>query len=158
MLSGLNYSIRYTSNYYRRSIDYLHWRFDRCGFSRNELWEGKNSSPYRSIRNGKQWYNQVRTISKLALNIVRDIAPDKSVMFDEYHHGYNVKFQGGMVGYFSGTPVMWMFVQLMLLALIIVYTNGRRLALFDSAETGRSRQFIGIRWVDGASAGDWANI
>jgi hypothetical protein len=84
---------------------------------------------------------------KLALNIIREVAPDKKVAFDEYHHGYDAKFEvGGMVGYFSGSPVLWMLGQFGLLTLIVVYTRGRRFARplpLKEEDRASSLEFVG---------------
>src|SRR5262249_55352754 len=80
------------------------------------------------------------------LNIVREIAPDRSVTFDEYHHGYGAKMQGGMMGYFSGTPINWMFGQFILLTLVMIYTNGRRFARpipLRQEDRASSLEFVG---------------
>jgi len=84
---------------------------------------------------------------KLALNIVKEVAPNKKLAFDEYHHGYDAKFQvGGMLGYFSGTPVLWMLGQFGLLTLVVVYTRGRRFARalpLKEEDRASSLEFVG---------------
>src|SRR5581483_128973 len=100
------------------------------------------SEPYIMANNGiAQGDNQT-----LALNIIRNVATDKNVAFDEYHPGYGAQSQSGMIGYFSGTPIMWMFGQLMLLALVVVYTNGRRFARpipLKKEDRASSLEFVG---------------
>ncbi|MDT5261714.1 MAG: hypothetical protein QOC61_718 [Acidobacteriota bacterium] len=49
------------------------------------------------------------------------------VAFDEFHQGYGAT-QNQIFAYFSGTPILWMFAQLSLVALALVWTRGRRFA------------------------------
>jgi hypothetical protein len=89
----------------------------------------------------------------LALNIVRDM-PSGVIAFDEYHHGYGTQYAGrtGVVGvllnlydYFKGTPVLWVFLQLSLVAMAMIYSRGRRFArptpLFEPKRT-RSLEYV----------------
>lgn len=62
---------------------------------------------------------------QLALNMVT--GSDGLIAFDEYHHGRGVT-ENAFVGYFSGTPVIPMVAQLVLLLLLMVYTGARRFA------------------------------
>ncbi len=63
----------------------------------------------------------------LALNLFNGRPPGK-IAFDEYHHGYRSGDSVGVVSYFRGTPIPWMLAQLGLIALLVVYTYGRRFA------------------------------
>ncbi|MFY9611517.1 MAG: DUF4350 domain-containing protein [Blastocatellia bacterium] len=64
----------------------------------------------------------------VALNLVAD-QPGGKIAFDEYHHGYGTSTtSGGLLAYFRGTPVPWMMGQAALIALVVVYTYGRRFA------------------------------
>ena len=63
----------------------------------------------------------------LALNLLSD-RPDGLIAFDEYHHGYGASASGGMMAYFSGTPIPWMLAQAGLIAAFVIYTYGRRFA------------------------------
>jgi hypothetical protein len=64
----------------------------------------------------------------LALNMLAD-RPDGRIAFDEFHHGYGSQTAGGgLMAYFRGTPVPWMFWQLALVGGLAVYTLGRRFA------------------------------
>ena len=49
------------------------------------------------------------------------------VAFDEYHHGYG-ETQNRLFAYLRGTPVLWIFAQVGLVALALVWTRGRRFA------------------------------
>jgi hypothetical protein len=49
------------------------------------------------------------------------------VAFDEFHQGYGAT-QNQIFAYFSGTPILWMFAQLSIVALALVWTRGRRFA------------------------------
>jgi hypothetical protein len=62
---------------------------------------------------------------QLALNLVT--GREGLIAIDEYHHGRGVT-QNPFVGYFAGTPVLPLVAQLVLLFLLIVYTNARRFA------------------------------
>ncbi len=64
----------------------------------------------------------------LALNVLRSMgAPDRRVLFDEFHHGYSDE-GAPLVNYFRGTPAPWLLLQGLGLSLLIVYTYGRRFA------------------------------
>ena len=64
----------------------------------------------------------------LALNLLSDRPPGK-IAFDEFHHGYGSRAAGeGVLAYFRGTPVPWMFWQGVLIAALAAYTFGRRFA------------------------------
>ena len=49
------------------------------------------------------------------------------VAFDEFHQGYG-ETRNQLLAYFRGTPVLWMFAQLSLVVLAVVWTRGRRFA------------------------------
>jgi hypothetical protein len=66
----------------------------------------------------------------LALNLLAD-RPAGKIAFDEFHHGYGAHGAGageGMLAYFRGTPVPWLFWQGVLIAAVAAYTFGRRFA------------------------------
>lgn len=63
----------------------------------------------------------------LALNLFAE-RNQGHIAFDEYHHGYGGASSGGVMSYFEGTPVPWMLWQIGLIALLIVYSYGRRFA------------------------------
>jgi hypothetical protein len=48
------------------------------------------------------------------------------IAFDEYHHGFGASQGGGLMAYFRGTPAPWMMAQAGLIAIIAVYSYGRR--------------------------------
>lgn len=52
------------------------------------------------------------------------------LLFDEYHHGYRegMPTYTTVTGYFRGTVVPWVFWQLVLVTLLVLYTYGRRFA------------------------------
>lgn len=63
-----------------------------------------------------------------ALNLFVD-QPAGKIAFDEYHHGYGASTaSSGLMAYFRGTPVPWMMGQAALIALVVVYSYGRRFA------------------------------
>ncbi|MBA2503939.1 MAG: DUF4350 domain-containing protein [Pyrinomonadaceae bacterium] len=62
---------------------------------------------------------------QLALNLVD--GRENLVAFDEYHQGYG-RTRNELFAYFAGTPVLWMFAQGLLIALVVVWTRGRRFA------------------------------
>jgi Domain of unknown function (DUF4350) len=62
----------------------------------------------------------------LALNLLA-MRPAGKIAFDEYHHGYGASStSGGLMSYFHGTPVPWMMAQAGLIAVLVVYSFGRR--------------------------------
>ena len=62
----------------------------------------------------------------VALNVLAE-RPAGKIAFDEYHHGYGSSSTGGgLMSYFRGTPVPWMMVQAGLIAVLVVYSYGRR--------------------------------
>lgn len=62
----------------------------------------------------------------LALNLLAE-RPPGNIAFDEYHHGYGgTSTSGGLMAYFRGTPVPWMMAQAGLIAVLVVYSFGRR--------------------------------
>ena len=62
----------------------------------------------------------------LAMNLFES-RPAGEIAFDEYHHGYGTSSAGdGLMAYFRGTPVPWMFAQVGLIAALVVYSQGRR--------------------------------
>lgn len=65
---------------------------------------------------------------QLTLNLVNALRqPDQLIYFDEYHHGYPSE-ENALVRYFRGTPFWWVMGQLLLLALVLVYSYGKRFA------------------------------
>ena len=66
----------------------------------------------------------------LALNLMAE-RPSGKIAFDEFHHGYGAHAAGassGLLAYFRGTPVPWLFWQGVLIAAVAAYTFGRRFA------------------------------
>jgi hypothetical protein len=62
----------------------------------------------------------------LGLNLLAD-RPSGKIAFDEYHHGYGHSWAGGgLMSYFRGTPVPWMMAQAGLIAILVVYSYGKR--------------------------------
>ncbi|MBL8205470.1 MAG: DUF4350 domain-containing protein [Blastocatellia bacterium] len=64
----------------------------------------------------------------LALNLMEALGgAQQKIYFDEYHHGY--RSQGNaLMNYFRGTPVPWLFAQLLFVAVLIAYSYGKRFA------------------------------
>lgn len=62
---------------------------------------------------------------QLAINAVT--AQDGLIAFDEYHQGRGVT-RNAFASYFSGTPVLAIAAQVVLLVVLILWTNGRRFA------------------------------
>jgi Domain of unknown function (DUF4350) len=80
------------------------------------------TDPYLVANNGISKADNVI----LALNLLFERSPGK-IAFDEYHHGYGSSTTGGgLMSYFHGTPVPWMMAQAALIAVLVVYTRGRR--------------------------------
>jgi hypothetical protein len=63
----------------------------------------------------------------LAANVVTGGRRSGRVAFDEFHQGYGAT-QNQLFAYFRGTPILWMFAQVSLVALALVWTRGRRFA------------------------------
>lgn len=63
---------------------------------------------------------------QLALNIVSRRSGGL-IAFDEYHQGHGAS-QNRIISYFSGTPVVAIALQIVLITLAIVWTNGKRFA------------------------------
>lgn len=80
------------------------------------------TDPYLVANNGISQADNV----VLALNLMTE-RPAGTIAFDEYHHGYGASTTGqGLMSYFRGTPVPWMMAQVGLIALLVVYSRGRR--------------------------------
>ncbi|PWT79472.1 MAG: hypothetical protein C5B44_06795 [Acidobacteria bacterium] len=79
------------------------------------------SDPYLVANNGVALQDNLQ----LALNIVT--ASGGLIAFDEYHQGRGVT-QNALVGYFSGTPVLALCLQLGFLVMLVLWTKGRRFA------------------------------
>ncbi|HWQ36592.1 MAG TPA: DUF4350 domain-containing protein [Blastocatellia bacterium] len=64
----------------------------------------------------------------LALNLINATGGKaRRILFDEAIHGYQ-SVSNPLFVYFRGTPVMWVFGQLVLIALLIAWSAGRRFA------------------------------
>ncbi len=61
----------------------------------------------------------------LAMNMLEGLEPDGLIAFDEYHQGRGIT-RNPFASYFEGTPVIAIAGQLVLLTLVILWTNGRR--------------------------------
>ncbi|MEK6322836.1 MAG: DUF4350 domain-containing protein [Acidobacteriota bacterium] len=80
------------------------------------------TDPYVVANNGISQADNVI----LALNLLAE-RPAGKIAFDEYHHGYGASSTGGgLMSYFRGTPVPWMMAQAGLIAVLVVYSYGRR--------------------------------
>ncbi len=64
----------------------------------------------------------------LVLNLMEALGGTKQkIFFDEFHHGY--RSQGNaLMNYFRGTPVPWVFAQLLFVAVLLAYSYGKRFA------------------------------
>jgi hypothetical protein len=80
------------------------------------------TDPYVVANNGISQADNV----VLALNLLAERQAGK-IAFDEYHHGYGASSPGGgLMSYFRGTPVPWMMAQAGLIAVLVVFSYGRR--------------------------------
>jgi hypothetical protein len=77
------------------------------------------SDPYMVANGGIKLDDNLQ----LALNALG--SRDKLIAFDEFHHGKGIS-QNAFAGYFAGTPVLALAAQLMLLVLLVIWTNARR--------------------------------
>src|SRR5262249_40439692 len=81
----------------------------------------------------------------LALNLFSE-RPPGMIAFDEFHHGYGSHATSeGVLAYFRGTPVPWMFWQGVLIAAVAAYTFGRRFA--RSLPLKRERRTTNLEFV-----------
>lgn len=62
---------------------------------------------------------------QLALNVVA--SRDGLIAFDEYHQGYGAN-ENRLLEYFAGTPVLWIFGQIILLTVLLLWTQSQRFA------------------------------
>ena len=62
---------------------------------------------------------------QLAINILTE--PGGLIAFDEYHQGRGVS-ENALISYFSGTPVLAIGAQIILLVLVVLWTRARRFA------------------------------
>lgn len=79
------------------------------------------SDPYFVANNG------IRANDNLQLAIDTITAYDGLIAFDEYHQGRGIT-RNAFASYFSGTPVLAIAGQLVLLVLLVLWTNARRFA------------------------------
>lgn len=63
--------------------------------------------------------------AQLAANIVA--SRDGLIAFDEYHHGYGAT-ENRLLEYFAGTPVLWIIGQIILFAVLILWSQSKRFA------------------------------
>lgn len=64
----------------------------------------------------------------LAMNLINELRGDGGrVLIDEAHHGFR-QSHNQLISYFRGTPAPWIASQLMLVALFVAYTYGKRFA------------------------------
>jgi len=79
------------------------------------------TDPYVVANNGISQADNV----VLAMNLF-DGWSGGTIAFDEFHHGFGASQGGGLMAYFRGTPAPWMMAQAGLIALVAVYSYGRR--------------------------------
>lgn len=63
--------------------------------------------------------------SQLAVNVIA--SRGGLIAFDEYHHGYGAN-ENRLLEYFAGTPVLWIFAQVVLLIILLLWSQSRRFA------------------------------
>lgn len=63
--------------------------------------------------------------AQLAINVVA--SRGGAIAFDEFHHGYGSS-ENRLISYFAGTPVMAIFAQILLLVMVVLFTQSRRFA------------------------------
>ena len=79
------------------------------------------SDPYIVANNGIKLNDNLQ----LAINIL--VAGGGLIAFDEYHQGRGIQ-QNALAGYFAGTPVLALAAQIIVVILLILWTNARRFA------------------------------
>ncbi|HEX8370420.1 MAG TPA: DUF4350 domain-containing protein [Pyrinomonadaceae bacterium] len=73
--------------------------------------------------------------AQMAINVVA--SRGGVIAFDEFHHGYGAN-ENRMLAYFAGTPVAAIFVQILLLLGVVLFTQSRRFArALPAAEPNR---------------------
>lgn len=77
------------------------------------------SDPYIVTNNGLKLEDNLQ----LAINML--VHNDGLIAFDEYHQGKGTS-HNALVSYFAGTPVLFLGAQIILLILLIIWTNSRR--------------------------------
>ena len=60
----------------------------------------------------------------LLTNVIAKDGNGREVLFDEYHHGYDSSLS--IFGYYRGTPVAWVSLQILLTACVLFYSLSRR--------------------------------
>lgn len=63
--------------------------------------------------------------AQLAINLVA--TRDGLIAFDEYHQGYGAN-ESRLLEYFAGTPILWIFGQIVLLVILILWSQSKRFA------------------------------
>lgn len=63
--------------------------------------------------------------AQLAINIIA--SREGLIAFDEYHHGYGAA-ENRLLEYFAGTPVLWILAQVILLVILLLWSQSRRFA------------------------------
>jgi len=79
------------------------------------------SDPFIIANNGLRLADNLQ----LAINVVA--GNQGLIAFDEYHQG-RAATRNRVLAYFSGTPVIWMLAQGVLIVLVILWTRGKRFA------------------------------
>src|SRR2546429_2356642 len=79
------------------------------------------SDPFIIANNGLRLADNLQ----LAINVVA--GNQGLIAFDEYHQG-RAATRNQVLAYFSGTPVIWMLAQGVLIVLVILWTRGKRFA------------------------------
>ena len=77
------------------------------------------SDPYIVTNTGIRAHDNLQ----LAINVLTTY--DGLIAFDEYHHGRGIT-RNAFASYFSGTPVLAIAAQVVLLVLLVLWTNARR--------------------------------
>ncbi|HEX8247906.1 MAG TPA: DUF4350 domain-containing protein [Pyrinomonadaceae bacterium] len=73
--------------------------------------------------------------AQMAINVVA--SRGGTIAFDEFHHGYGAN-ENRVLAYFAGTPVAAIFVQILLLIGVVLFTQSRRFArALPAAEPNR---------------------
>jgi len=80
-------------------------------------------------------------------NIVAKEAGSGKVFFDEYDHGFRTS--RGLFNYFKGTPLAWIFLQLSLFFILLVYSKAKHFGCIRSLPAPERRS--SLEYVDAMS-------
>ena len=76
----------------------------------------------------------------LLTNIIVKEGVNRTILFDEYHHGYDSSLS--LLGYYRNTPVAWISLQILFLGIALFYTLSRRFGKPQPLRKEESRSIL----------------